>query len=116
MNQILIATHTAVHRCTNQTFLPDLFDGVRNATTCVVEVNSFNKLALIVANIVAILLSLAGIIAVGLIITGGFMYIVSNGDSAGIKRAKDTIVNALFGLGIILVAFGAVRFISEQFK
>ena len=101
--------------CTGQSFLPDLFAGLRDSS-CHVSVDSFNRLALLATNVVGILLTLAGIVAVGLIIAGGFMYIFSNGDSAGVKRAKDTILNALLGLGIILASFGAVRFIAEQFK
>ena len=43
------------------------------------------------------------------------MYITSNGDPSGIKKAKDTIVNAVVGLIITMVAFGVVRFITAGF-
>jgi hypothetical protein len=47
-----------------------------------------------------------GIIAVVMIIIGGFRYIISDGDSGKITVARNTIVYALIGL--ILVAFAQI--------
>ncbi len=107
---------TSVDRCTKTSLLPDIYSGLRNRQTCEVELNSLKNLGLLLANVVLALLSLSGVVAVAIVIAGGFMYVASNGDSGGIKKAKDTIVNSLIGLGIVLLAFGIVNFISGQFK
>lgn len=101
--------------CTRQSIIPDLYEGVRKAGSCEVQIDSFSDIATLLLNGVSILLSMSGLVAVGFIIYGSFKYITSSGDSGGIKSARDTILNAVSGLVIILAAFGAVRFISGQF-
>jgi len=48
---------------------------------------------------------IAGIIAVIVIVIGGYMYTTSAGEPARTKRAKDTILYAVVGIVIILMAF-----------
>lgn len=115
MNQLLIATHTIAHECTKQSIIPDLYEGVRETGTCNVKIDSFSDIGQLLVNGVQILLSMAGLVAVGFIIYGGFLYIVSNGDSSGVKKAKDTILNAIVGLLITLFAFGGINFITGRF-
>ncbi len=110
------APAATTNKCTQSALLPDLFKDIRDPNTCEVQVSSFASVGLLLRNVVTALLSLAGIVAAALIIAGGFMYIASNGEASGIKRAKDTILNALLGLVIILVAIGLVNFVSGQFK
>jgi Type IV secretion system pilin len=52
-----------------------------------------------------------GIIAVIMIIIGGFKYITSGGDSGKIGSAKSTIIYALVGLVIVALAQVIVRFV-----
>ena len=54
--------------------------------------------------IVNIIVSIAGIIAVIMIIIGGVMMITSNGDSTRFSKAKDTVIYTAIALVIILVA------------
>lgn len=70
---------------------------------------------LIGLGIVDILLRLAGMVAVGFIIYGGFLYMISQGEPDKTKAAKDTILNALIGMVIVLIAIGVVGFIGKQF-
>lgn len=63
-----------------------------------------------------IMLHVAGIVAVGFIIYAGFMYMTSNGDPERTKGAKDTILNALIGLIITIIAASVVSFIGNSFK
>lgn len=101
--------------CTGQSILPDLWGGLRKDGSCEVEINSLPQVGILIGNIVQILMVVAGLVAVGFIIVGGFMYITSTGDPAGIKKGRDTIVNAVIGLILSMVAFGVVKFITGQF-
>lgn len=68
-----------------------------------------------VAPIVSILLFLVGAIAVIVIIIGGILYVVSTGEPAKTKRAKDTILYAAVGLVIALLAYAIVNFVVSRF-
>lgn len=52
-----------------------------------------------------------GIIAVVIIIIGGVSYMTSSGDSAKVKKAKDTILYGVIGLIICVLAFAIVNFV-----
>ena len=60
------------------------------------------------------LLRVAGLVAVGFVIYGGILYVTSEGDSGKAKKALDTIVNSLIGLGITIVAASSVAFIGKR--
>ena len=63
------------------------------------------------------MLGVLGLLAVVVIIYGGFMYTTSAGDSSKIKKAKDTIMYGVIGLVIALLAFAIVNFVvSSIFK
>jgi hypothetical protein len=109
--QLLLAVE-----CTGQSLIPDLFGGgLRDESTCEVKIDQLNDVLVLVANVISILMLVAGAVAITFIIIGGFTYITSSGDSAGIKKAKDTIVNAIIGLVLAMVAFGVVKFITGSF-
>ncbi len=52
-----------------------------------------------------------GAISVLMVIIGGLRYTVSNGDQAGITSAKNTIIYALVGLVIAVMANAIVNFV-----
>ncbi len=54
---------------------------------------------------------LAGIIAVIMIILGGYWYVLSGGDPQKTKKAKDTILYAVIGLVISISAWIIVGFV-----
>lgn len=54
---------------------------------------------------------IAGIIAVIMIIIGGYWYVLSGGDPQKIKKAKDTILYAVVGLVISISAWAIIEFI-----
>ncbi|HEX8762700.1 MAG TPA: pilin [Candidatus Saccharimonadales bacterium] len=70
-----------------------------------------NGVLLKVANIISYL---AGISAVILVIVGGLMYVLSNGDSSKISDAKTTIIYALVGLVIVVAARTIVIFFINR--
>ncbi|KKW02975.1 MAG: hypothetical protein UY35_C0009G0018 [Candidatus Saccharibacteria bacterium GW2011_GWC2_48_9] len=69
----------------------------------------------IFAQITNIMLFVIGAISVIMIIIGGLRYILSGGDSANVSAAKNTILYAIVGVIVALLAFAAVRFITGAF-
>lgn len=68
-------------------------------------------LRIIIARIIRIFIGLLGILAVGLIIYAGFLWMTSAGDEQKIEQAKNILKNAVIGLIIILSAFAIASFI-----
>lgn len=66
---------------------------------------------LVASRIIRIALSFLGIIAVGLILWAGYLWMTSGGDVDKVGRAKKILINAVIGLAIILSAWGIVTFI-----
>lgn len=65
----------------------------------------------LVEDIINIFSVIVGIVAVIMIIVGGFQYIISGGDSGKVGTAKNTILYALIGLVIVAFAQFVVKFI-----
>lgn len=59
-----------------------------------------------------ILLFFAGIISIAFIIYGGFRYMTSQGEPENTKVAKDSVLNAVIGLVIAILATAIVRFVG----
>lgn len=57
-----------------------------------------------------------GVIAVVMIIIGGFKYIISSGDPASVNGAKNTILYAVIGLVIAAFAQIIVQFVLVKFQ
>ncbi len=68
----------------------------------------------IAVRIIQIALGFLGIIAVGLIMYGGFLWMTSNGNEEQIAKAKKTLRNAVIGLLIILSSFSIVTFVLSR--
>lgn len=113
------------YACASAKFLtfPAWYDGllVANPTDpsapCGVDQSKDPKtFALKVAgNVVQIVLQLVGYISMGFIIYGGFLYMISTGDSSKLAGAKSTILNAVIGLVIAIFSTAIVNFVSERF-
>lgn len=65
-------------------------------------------------NIVDTLIFLAGAIAVVVLIIGGIAYVTSTGDAARIKKAKDTILYAVIGLIVAILAYAIISYIIKS--
>jgi hypothetical protein len=96
------------------TILPDLYKGLRTADCAELKpIASFDAITVLLANAVQIALTLAGLLAVGFIIFGAVQYIMSQGQPDRIKKAKETIVNAVIGLFLAILAFVIVALIAN---
>ncbi len=71
-------------------------------------------LTITIARLIRTVMSILGILAVILILIGGFKYMTSGGNDEKIKSAKKLFSSAIVGLVIILSAFAIVQFILGQ--
>ena len=55
-------------------------------------------------NIVSILSGIVGYLAIGFLIYGGYLYIMARGDASRISKGKNTIIRAIIGLVICIMA------------
>lgn len=69
------------------------------ATAGVSNVESFIK------SLITVLAGLAGLVATGFLVVGGFSYITSSGNPEHLDRAKRTIMFSMLGLAITIGAF-----------
>lgn len=69
-----------------------------------------SKINDIVHTIVNLLSAVVGIVAVIMIIVGGFRYITSGGNDTSVTAAKNTILYAIIGLVVVALAQIIVRF------
>ncbi len=73
-------------------------------------------IAKVALNVVEIILQLVAYGTVVFLIKGGFDYMLSQGDANSMTGAKNTILNAVVGLVISLMAVAIVRIIAELLK
>lgn len=62
-----------------------------------------------------VLLFVIGAIAVIMIVIGGLRYVISGGDSSQVQAAKNTILYALIGVIIAILAYAIVNFVVASF-
>ena len=67
-----------------------------------------------VKKVVNVILFVLGAAAVIMIIIGGFRYVVSGGDSSSVTAAKNTILYAVIGLVIAVLAYAIVNFVVKS--
>ena len=67
-----------------------------------------------IKTIINILSAIVGVVAVIMIIFGGFKFITSGGDASSTKSARDTILYAIVGLVIVAIAQAIVWFVLSR--
>ncbi|MFA4937019.1 MAG: Ig-like domain-containing protein [Patescibacteria group bacterium] len=67
-----------------------------------------------VANIINIVLGLLGVIAIAIILYGGFLWLTSRGNEQQIDKAKKVLSGGLIGLIIIMASFAIASFIFKK--
>lgn len=95
-------------------YLPGTTDSVTHL--CTPQINGLMDIWLIVAAVIDILLRIAALVAVAFVIYGGFSYITSQGEPDKTSQARGTIISALVGLVIAVMAAIIVGFIASSIK
>ena len=81
------------------------------AATNSVVVPEGPDLFVVVQNLLNVTFAVVGIIAVIMIIIGGFYYMTSQGEPERVQKGKNTILYGIIGLIICLSAFAIVNFV-----
>lgn len=68
----------------------------------------------LIKDIVNTLLYILGAVAVIMIVIGGIQYTISNGDSSKVTAAKNTILYAVIGLIVAILAYAIVNFVVTR--
>ncbi len=96
--------------------------GAATDTFGVGEVNDTLKLSgdtdirVIVAKIIRAAFGLLGIIALGLMLYGGFIYMTSGGQEDKVEQGRKILINATIGLAIILSSLAIVQFVLSKLQ
>lgn len=81
--------------------------GSNNARTGATDIDA------VIKSVTNLLLFLVGAVSVIMLVLGGFKYVTSNGNADQIKSAKNTIMYAVIGLVVAIVAYAAVDFVVD---
>ncbi len=68
------------------------------------------------SKITSIMLFVIGAIAVIMIVIGGLRYVLSGGDSSQITAAKNTILYAIIGIVVAILAYAIIQFVIGSFS
>lgn len=68
----------------------------------------------ILAKTTRIISYLAGVSAIILLIVGGLMYVLSDGEASKLNAAKNTIIYAVVGLVVLIFAQGIIKFVLNK--
>jgi hypothetical protein len=68
-------------------------------------ITSSTDLVQMIAEIIRLLLIISGAVAVLFVVVGGFWYLTSAGNEEQAEKGKNTVVNAIIGIVIIILAY-----------
>lgn len=83
------------------------------STTALCEDRNNEQIQGFVKNLVNVMLYVLGAISVIVIIFAGIFYVMSMGDATAITKAKNTLLYAVIGLVVALLAYAIVNFVLE---
>jgi hypothetical protein len=75
---------------------------------------SHSDIPLVLAAVIDDLLRIAGLVAVAFVIVGAVQYITSQGNPEDTAKAQTTIINALIGMAVAVVAVAFVSYLGNQ--
>jgi hypothetical protein len=103
--------------CSSFLGFPTWYKYIHDPNNCsVIQINGINDVWLIVAAIIEILLRIAGLFAVAFVMYGGFQYLTSQAEPDKTSKAKSTIINALIGLAIAVLASVIINFVAGSIE
>jgi hypothetical protein len=97
-----------------QTFDEGLQDGADSAKGTDQQTDLFGDDG-VFKTVTNVLLFIIGAISVIMLIIGGIRYVVSGGDSGAVTSAKNTILYAVVGIVVAILAYALVNFVIGSF-
>lgn len=92
-----------------QSVNPDVQEGAE-----AVQGNLTGDLTATLSLVVNTLIFVIGLVAVIMLIVGGFRYVFSQGNEKAVQGAKDTILYAIIGIVVAVLAFAIVNFVIQS--
>jgi hypothetical protein len=94
----------------------NVFNQCNGNTSVVCQSASKDDASSTVKTVINTLLYILGIVAVIMIIVGAFRYVLSAGDAGAVTAAKNTILYAVVGLIVAILAFVIVNFVINAVR
>jgi hypothetical protein len=66
-----------------------------------------------IRNIITLAAGLAGLVAAGFFVFGGFVYITSSGNPERLEKAKHTLIYSAIGLAVVIGAFVLANIVTD---
>ena len=88
--------------------------GTTPSTTCSSFTQQESDVNTLISTVINIFSIVVGIIAVIMIVYGGFRYITSGGDTTKVTTARNTILYAIIGLIVVALAQFIVKFVLKK--
>lgn len=88
---------------------------VQASNDCAPQLHQINDVWLIGIAGIEILTRIAVLISIGFVMYGGIKYSLSRGNSDKVTSAKSTLIDALTGLVIAIIATASISFIAGRF-
>jgi Zn-dependent protease with chaperone function len=109
---LMLLPATAGAQQANQDFL---FGGsaVRNQVQSSIGLGT-NDIRVTIARIINVALGMLGIVAVVIVLSGGFRWMTASGDEGKVDEAKKIITAGVIGLAIILSAYAIAQFVIDS--
>jgi hypothetical protein len=73
--------------------------------------NGSQSLSDLIVNVIRLMLLFAGAIAVVFVIIGGYQYIASGGNEETAEKGKKTLINAIIGIIVVVLAYAIINVI-----
>lgn len=68
----------------------------------------------ILTTVINVIVAVVGFLAVVMIVLGGISFVTSQGDTAKVAKARNTILYGVVGLVVALLAFAIVNFVLSN--
>ena len=111
----VVAVAASVFGAAQALAIGSIADGANSARSDQQPVDLFCNSG-VFAEISSVLLFIVGAVAVIMIVIGGLRYVISGGDASQVQAAKNTILYALVGIIVAILAYAAVNFVIGSFS
>ena len=110
----VLALSVSLFGATQVLAIGNISDGASSAKSDQQPVDLFGNSG-VFSQISKVLLYIVGAVAVIMIVIGGLRYVISGGDATQVQAAKNTILYALVGIIVAILAYAAVTFVINSF-
>ncbi len=75
-----------------------------------------DDLSVVIGTVIKTALGVVGVVFLVLMVYAGYIWMIARGDEAKVEKAKDTIVNCIIGVVIVVGAYTITSYIITQFN